>query len=103
MNVKFLTAAEKDLFNAVDYYNKQQLNLGFEFSDEVKRTIERIELIERLYFSLDSPDSRKHIDRLWAKEVEDRISAFENGELKAIPVKEVFEKIEIDKHKQNEP
>ncbi len=64
--------------------------------------IERIELIERLYFSLDSPDSRKHIDRLWAKEVEDRISAFENGELKSIPAKEVFEKIEIDKHKQNE-
>ncbi len=54
--------------------------------------IERITLIEHLYFSLDSPDLRKRIDTLWAKEVEDRISAFEKDELKAIPAQEVFER-----------
>ncbi len=54
--------------------------------------MERIELIEHLYFSLASPDLRKRIDTLWAKEVEDRISAFENGELKGFRFKVVTPK-----------
>ncbi|OQY32460.1 MAG: hypothetical protein B6243_07395 [Anaerolineaceae bacterium 4572_5.2] len=62
--------------------------------------VERIELIEHLHFSLASFDLKKRIDTLWAKEAEDRISAFENGELKAIPAKTVFKK--IDSYKQNE-
>jgi len=62
--------------------------------------VERIELIEHLHFSLASFDLKKRIDTLWAKEAEDRISAFENGELKAIPAKAVFKK--IDSYKQNE-
>lgn len=56
--------------------------------------IERIALIERLYFSLDSPELREQLDTLWAEEVEDRLTAFEKGDLKTIPAKAVFEKID---------
>lgn len=42
MKIKFLTVAEKELSGAIEYYNEKQTGLGFEFSDEVKRTIERI-------------------------------------------------------------
>ncbi len=63
MNVKFLTAAEEDLFNAVDYYNKQQLNLGFEFSDEVKRTIERIVRFPDAWTSLSKKTRRCLVNR----------------------------------------
>ncbi|MFA6291733.1 MAG: addiction module protein [Victivallales bacterium] len=59
--------------------------------------IERIELIERLFFSLDSKNERERIDRLWAEEAESRLSAYERGEMKAIPAKEVFRKLESKK------
>lgn len=49
----------------------------------------RAKLAEKLLESLDDPRQRE-IDRLWAEEVEDRIAAYERGELKAIPGKEVF-------------
>lgn len=54
--------------------------------------IERAELIEQLLSSFEFP-SRKSIDALWAEEVEDRIDAYEWGELTATPAKEVFDKI----------
>jgi len=38
--------------------------------------------------------SRKTIDALWAQEAEDRIDAFERGEMAAIPVEQVFAEIE---------
>ena len=63
--------------------------------------IERIELIEYLYFSLDSPESREHIDALWVDEAEERISAFENNELKAISAKEVFKKIDMQRKSED--
>jgi len=56
--------------------------------------IEKIELIEHLFFSLDSKSERERIDKLWADEAEDRLSAYERGEMKSIPVKEVFRKLE---------
>ncbi len=56
--------------------------------------IERIELIERLFFSLDSTHERRRIDSMWAEESESRLSAYERGEMEAIPVKEVFRKLE---------
>ena len=58
---------------------------------------ERAELIDRLQSSLDLP-SHKRIDELWAQEAEDRIDAFERGEIKVISGKEVFN--EINKHKK---
>jgi putative addiction module component (TIGR02574 family) len=56
--------------------------------------IEKIELIEHLFFSLDSKSERERIDKLWADEAEDRLSAYERGEMKSVPAKEVFRKLE---------
>ncbi len=55
--------------------------------------VERAELVESLLTSFEFR-SRKKIDALWAKEVEDRIDAFERGEMAAIPAKDVFAHIE---------
>ncbi len=55
--------------------------------------VERAELVENLLTSFEF-QSRKTIDALWAKEVEDRIDAFDRGEMAAIPAKNVFEEIE---------
>jgi len=55
--------------------------------------IEKIELIEHLYFSLDSKNSRQELDKLWAKEVEDRLTAYDNGEIKTTPASDVFAEI----------
>ena len=57
---------------------------------------ERAELIDRLLSSLDST-FRQRIDELWAQEAEERLDAFERGEIKAVSAKEVFD--EIDKKK----
>jgi putative addiction module component (TIGR02574 family) len=56
--------------------------------------IEKIELIEHLFFSLDSKSERERIDKLWADEAEDRLSAYERGEMKSVPAKEVFRRLE---------
>lgn len=53
--------------------------------------MERAELIEHLLSSFEFP-SRKNINVLWAQEAEDRIDAYERGEITAIPEREVFEK-----------
>jgi len=54
--------------------------------------IERAELVEELISSFDFPD-RKRLDVLWADEVEDRIDAYDRGELPGAPLSAVFEKI----------
>ena len=51
---------------------------------------DRAALVEELLASLDQPDPV--VDALWAKEVEDRINAYEAGELEAIPAEAVFKK-----------
>ncbi|MEK6600409.1 MAG: addiction module protein [Candidatus Binatota bacterium] len=58
----------------------------------------RAKLAERLLESLDDP-RQKEIDRLWAEEAEDRIDAYETGDLKAIPGKEVFRRLRPRKTK----
>ena len=50
---------------------------------------ERAELADRLLTSLDRSASRK-IDALWAQEVEDRLDAFERGEIKTVSLTEAF-------------
>jgi plasmid stabilization system protein ParE len=42
MNVRYLTAAEAEFQEAIDHYNQQRPGLGFEFSDEVKDAVARI-------------------------------------------------------------
>ena len=51
---------------------------------------ERIDLVDEILSSLDEPDS--NIDRLWAKEAEERLAAYRRGEIRAIPLEEVLAK-----------
>lgn len=51
---------------------------------------EKAELIDKLILSLDKPD--KEIEALWAKEIEDRIEAYEKKKMKAVPLEEVLKK-----------
>ena len=51
---------------------------------------QRVELVELLLASLDSPD--KAMDELWAIEAESRVDAFDEGKLKAISLEHVLSK-----------
>lgn len=51
---------------------------------------ERLELVDEILASLDEPDPA--IDRLWAREAEERIAAYRRGEIKALPLEEVLAK-----------
>ena len=53
----------------------------------------RAELVENLLSSFEF-QSRKTIDTLWTQEAEDRVDAFDRGEMTAIPAKDVFAEIE---------
>ena len=53
---------------------------------------ERAELVEQLLATFQTaPDP--HIDELWAREADDRLDAYDRGELKAVSAEEVFNKI----------
>ena len=58
--------------------------------------VERAELVEQILSSFDRP-AHKEINALWATEAEDRIDAYEQGKIKAIPASQVFEKINSQK------
>jgi putative addiction module component (TIGR02574 family) len=51
--------------------------------------LERATVAEELLHSLDQPDPR--IDELWAREAEDRLAAFQAGQMGAIPAEEVLD------------
>ncbi len=53
---------------------------------------ERVHIAERLLSSLDTPADTR-IEELWAIEAEDRLDAFERGELKTFSAEEVFNRI----------
>ncbi len=53
---------------------------------------ERAEIAEHLLSSLDPP-SQEGIDALWGKEAEERLDAFDRGDIKAIPAKQVFDEV----------
>lgn len=42
MEIRFLAPAQAELEEAVAYYNSQKDGLGFEFSEEIRRTVGRI-------------------------------------------------------------
>jgi putative addiction module component (TIGR02574 family) len=50
--------------------------------------MERANVIDQLLSSLDQPD--EHIDSLWRKEVEDRITAYKKGKIKSVSLKDVL-------------
>ena len=51
---------------------------------------QKADLIDKLLSSLDKPDTE--IDKLWAKEAEDRIDAYDQGKIRAITLEKVLEK-----------
>lgn len=51
---------------------------------------ERAEIVDQLLQSLDKPDNE--IDKLWEKEAEERIDAFESGDLHTVTLQKVVEK-----------
>jgi len=53
---------------------------------------ERAELVEQLLATFQTPRDPQ-IDELWAREAEDRLDAYDRGELKAVSAEEVFNKI----------
>jgi len=54
---------------------------------------ERIELVDDILASLDELDPA--IDRLWAKEAEERLAAYRRGEIKALSLEEVLAKYRV--------
>ena len=54
------------------------------------RPSQKAELIDKLLSSLDKSD--KEIDELWAKEAENRIDAYDRGNIKAITLDKILEK-----------
>jgi putative addiction module component (TIGR02574 family) len=55
--------------------------------------IDRAELVEQILASFEFPP-RKDIDAAWAKEVEDRIDAYERGELPSEPASKILGEID---------
>lgn len=53
---------------------------------------ERVEIIDQLIQSLDKPD--KEIDKIWKKEAEQRIDAYEAGDIQTVTLQEIREKYE---------
>lgn len=59
---------------------------------------DRAEVLERLLASFQVPPD-PDLDQLWAKEAEDRLDAYDRGELSAVPAEEVFARIERQRTK----
>ncbi|MCK4304082.1 MAG: addiction module protein [Candidatus Eisenbacteria sp.] len=55
--------------------------------------IERAELVEKILASFGLP-GREAIDVLWGREAEDRIDAYERGEIRTTPAANVFDEIQ---------
>lgn len=55
--------------------------------------LEKLQLIDELLLSLDKPDTE--VDKLWNAEVEERIDAYDRGELKAVDAEDVFKKYDL--------
>lgn len=49
---------------------------------------ERLQLVEEILGSLDETDPS--IDRLWARETEDRLAAWRRGEIRDVPLDDVL-------------
>ena len=60
-------------------------------SARLLRADEQLFLIDSLYAMLDVPDPT--IEAAWAAEANDRVAAYENGEIQAAPIKELFAKM----------
>ncbi len=55
--------------------------------------MDRAELVEQLLASFDFPE-RAEIDAAWSTEAEDRLRAYERGDVEALPAEVVFRRIQ---------
>jgi len=60
------------------------------------KPMDRAELVEQILASFEFPE-RKQIDEVWAQEAEDRLEAYERGEIQSTPAKKVFDDIDRGK------
>jgi hypothetical protein len=81
---------------------KQHAGKGFRMASRAKEILaealalppeERAELMDQLFASFEATD-RQRIDALWGEEAEDRIDAYERGELGAKPAREVLRHVQ---------
>ena len=63
MKTEFLIAAQSEFEESVAYYNEQLAGLGFEFSDEVERALERIRYYPQAWSPLSSRVRRCQVNR----------------------------------------
>jgi putative addiction module component (TIGR02574 family) len=59
---------------------------------------DRAEVLERLLATFQQPPDPE-LDKLWAQEAEDRLAAYDRGELGAVSADEVFTRIERQRGK----
>ena len=55
---------------------------------------ERMQVVERILDSLDEPDAS--LDALWAKEADNRLTAYRRGEIQAVTLSEVIAKYQVN-------
>ncbi|MBN2314207.1 MAG: addiction module protein [Sedimentisphaerales bacterium] len=60
--------------------------------------VDRAELVEKILASFEFP-ADKDIDNAWAKEAEDRIDAFDQGDIGSTPASDVFKEIDHQANK----
>ncbi len=82
----------------VSYTNGKMTDRGTELLNEALELspTERAEFAEQLLSSLETT-SDKRIDELWAIEAEQRIDAYQRGELRSTPARQVFDEISDSK------
>ena len=54
---------------------------------------ERMQVVERIFDSLDEPDA--WLDALWAREADNRLTAYRRGEVRAVTLSEVIAKYQV--------
>ncbi len=55
--------------------------------------IDRAELVEQILASFEFP-ARQDLDAAWGREAEDRLEAYDRGEIPSLPASEVFKEID---------
>ncbi len=63
MKVEFLSVAEREFTEAVEYYNQESEGLGFKFAAEVKRTLESIVQFPKAWMPLSERTRRCRTNR----------------------------------------
>jgi putative addiction module component (TIGR02574 family) len=57
--------------------------------------VERMALVEQILDSLDTPDPS--VEALWAREADDRLSAYRRGEIRAAALSDVIAKYKVSR------